>query len=312
MMGREWMPLVECVPNFSEGQRKDVIEAIVAAIASAPVNLLDVSSDHDHNRTVVTFAGEPQAVLEGAFRGAQVATSLIDLTVHTGVHPRIGAVDVIPFVPLRDISLAACADLARALGQRVGEELLIPVYLYEAAATRPERINLADVRRGGYEGLRAIIETDPSRTPDFGPARIGIAGAVAIGARVPLIAFNVYLDTADAHIAQAVAVTIRASGGGLPYVKALGLLVDGQAQVSINVIDYRQTSLFSIMEAVRAAAAQHGVRPVRSEVVGLVPRAALLDYAITSLMLPPEARGLLLEDRLGAAMGDYREIEFNG
>lgn len=306
------MPLVECVPNFSEGRRKEVIEAIVAAIAAAPVHLLDVSSDADHNRTVVTFAGEPQAVLEGAFRGAQRAAALIDLSAHTGVHPRIGAVDVIPFVPLRDISLSACAELARALGQRVGEELGIPVYLYEAAATRPERVNLAEVRRGGYEGLRDMIETDPSRAPDFGPSRIGTAGAVAIGARAPLIAFNVYLDTTEVQIAQAVALAIRASGGGLPYVKALGLLVDGQAQVSINVIDFRRTSLFTIMEAVRAAAAQHGVRPVRSEIVGLIPRAALLDYAIASLMLPPEARGLVLEDRIGAAVGDYRELEFNG
>lgn len=306
------MPLVECVPNFSEGQRKDVIEAIAAAISSVPVHLLDVSSDADHNRTVVTFAGEPDAVLEAAFRGAETAASLIDLTAHVGVHPRIGAVDVIPFVPLRDSSLEACADLARALGRRVGAELRLPVYLYEAAAARPERVNLAEVRRGGYEGLRAAIETDASRAPDFGPAHMGKAGAVAIGARAPLIAFNVYLDTAEVGIAQAVAAAIRASSGGLPYVKALGLLVDGQAQVSINVIDFRQTSLFTIMEAVRAAAAPYGVHPAHSEIVGLVPRAALLDYAIASLKLPPEARGLLLEDRLGMATGDYREIEFNG
>jgi glutamate formiminotransferase len=306
------MPLVECVPNFSDGRRKAVIEAIVAAVASAPVHLLDVSSDADHNRTVVTFAGEPEAVAEGAFRGAARAAALIDLTQHTGVHPRIGAVDVVPFVPLRGISLEACAELARALGRRVGEELRLPVYLYEAAAACPERVNLAEVRRGGYEGLRDAIQTDPSRAPDFGPRAMGAAGAVAIGARAPLIAFNVYLDTADVEIARQVAQAIRASGGGLPYVKALGLLVGGQAQVSINVIDFRRTSLFVIMQAVQAEAARHGARPVRSELVGLIPRAALLDDAGASLLLPPEARGLILEDRLGAAMGDYREAEFDG
>jgi glutamate formiminotransferase len=306
------MPLVECVPNFSDGRRKAVIEAIVAAVASAPVHLLDVSSDADHNRTVVTFAGEPEAVAEGAFRGAARAAALIDLTQHTGVHPRIGAVDVVPFVPLRGISLEACAELARALGRRVGEELRLPVYLYEAAAACPERVNLAEVRRGGYEVLREAIQTDPSRAPDFGPRAMGAAGAVAIGARAPLIAFNVYLDTQDVEIARQVAQAIRTSGGGLPYVKALGLLVDGQAQVSINVIDFRRTSLYAIMQAVQAEAARHGARPVRSELVGLIPRAALLDYAGASLLLPPEARGLILEDRLGAAMGDYREAEFDG
>jgi glutamate formiminotransferase len=303
------VPLVECVPNFSEGRRADVIAVLVEAISAVPIALLDVSSDPDHNRTVITFAGEPEQVAEAMFRGAQVAVRRIDLSEHVGVHPRMGAVDVIPFVPLRGISLDECAALARAFGQRVGEEIGIPVYLYEAAALRPERVNLADVRRGGYELLQTAIGT-PERAPDFGPARIGAAGAVAIGARNPLIAFNAYLDTSDVAVAEAIAVAIRASGGGLPYLKALGLLVDGRAQVSMNVIDFRQTSLLTIMERLRAEAQRHGAAVTETELVGLVPQAALIDYALEGLQLPSQTRERLLEYRLGAVMGDYREVPF--
>lgn len=303
-------PLVECVPNFSEGRRADVIAALVAAVRSVPdVALLDVSTDPDHNRTVITFAGEPEPVAEAMFRAAQKAAERIDLRQHHGVHPRMGAVDVIPFVPLRGISLDECAALARSFGQRVGDELGIPVYLYEAAALRPERVNLADVRRGGYELLLSTIGT-PERAPDFGPARLGAAGAVAVGARNPLIAFNAYLDTADVSTAEAIAVAIRASGGGLPYLKALGLLVGGRAQVSMNVIDFRKTPLFAIMERLRAEAERHGVSVVETELVGLVPQASLIDYALASLQLPPETRERVLEFRLGAATGDYREVPF--
>ncbi len=303
------MAQVECVPNFSEGRRSDVIAALVAAVESAPVALLDVSSDADHNRTVITFAGEPEPVAEAMFRGARAAVERIDLTTHAGVHPRMGAVDVIPFVPLRGISLAECAALARAFGRRVGAELGIPVYLYEAAALRPERVNLADVRRGGYEALRAEIAT-PARTPDFGPARIGGAGAVAVGARGPLIAFNAYLDTSDVTVAQSIALAIRESGGGLRNLKALGLLVGGRAQVSMNVIDFRQTSLFTIMEALRAEARRQGAAVTQTELVGLVPRAALIDYALAGLQLAPETRSRVLEQRLGAVTGDFSEVPF--
>ncbi len=303
------MPLVECVPNFSEGQRAEVIAALTEAIQSAPVALLDVSSDPDHNRTVITFAGEPEAVAEAMFRGTRTAAQQIDLEQHQGVHPRMGAVDVIPFVPLRDISLVECAALARTFGQRVGDELGIPVYLYEAAAARPERVNLADVRRGGYELLKTTIHT-PERAPDFGPARLTPAGAVAVGARDPLIAFNAFLDTDDVSIAQAIAEAIRELGGGLPKLKALGLLVKGRAQVSMNVIDFRQTSLFAIMEALRAEADKQQVVITQTELVGLIPQAALIDYALAGLQLPPPTRDRVLEQRIGAALGDYREVPF--
>ncbi len=303
------MPLVECVPNFSEGRRAEVIAALVEPIRSASVALLDVSSDPDHNRSVISFAGEPQAVAEAMFQAARVAVQRIDLEQHRGVHPRMGAVDVIPFVPLRDISLAECAELARAFGRRIGAELDLPVYLYEAAALRPERANLAEVRRGGYEALKSEIYM-PERAPDFGPARIGSAGAVAVGARAPLIAFNAYLDTDDLSIAQAIAVSIRESGGGMPYLKALGFLVAGQAQVSMNVIDFRETSLAAILQALREQARAHGVAITHTELVGLVPQAALIDAALASLQLPPETRDRILEYRLGAATGDFREVKF--
>lgn len=291
-------PLIECVPNFSEGRRSEVIEAIVSAITSVPIYHLDTSSDPDHNRTVVTFAGEPDQVLEAAFRGVAAAAERIDLTKHDGVHPRIGAADVVPLIPLRGISLEACADLARQLGKRIADLLGLPVYLYEAAAQRPERANLAYVRRDPYERLVTTIQLDPDRAPDYGPAWLGSAGAVAIGARKPLIAFNAYLDTQDVTIAQEIARQIRQSGGGLPYLKALGLLVGGHAQVSMNVIDFTQTSLFSVMEALRHAAAQHGVQITHTEIVGLVPQNALLETALRYLQLPLEARSLVLEERL--------------
>ncbi|MEP7291525.1 MAG: glutamate formimidoyltransferase [Chloroflexota bacterium] len=303
------MALVECVPNFSEGRRADVIAALVEAIQSVPVALLDVSSDADHNRTVITFAGEPETVCEAMFRGAQVAVERIDLETHQGVHPRIGAVDVIPFVPLRDISLAQCAAIARGIGQRIAGELNIPVYLYAAAAIRPERINLENIRRGGYEFLKSAILTT-ERRPDFGPAKVGSAGAVAVGARAPLIAFNAYLNTDDATIAQSIALAIRESGGGLAKLKALGLLVNGRAQVSMNVIDFRQTSLFTIMAALNAQAQKQGVSVTHTELVGLIPQQALIDAALSGLQLPQSAGKQILEHRLGAVMGDFRPLAF--
>ncbi len=305
------MPLVECIPNFSEGRRAEVIESVVKSIADVEgVYVLDCSSDPDHNRTVVTFAGVPEVVTEAAFQGIKTAAALIDLDLHNGVHPRIGAADVVPFVPLRDVTLRECVMLAQALGQRVANELNIPVYLYEKAALRPERANLAVVRRDAYEKLKTTIQTDPDRAPDYGLPVLGRAGAVAIGARAPLIAFNAYLDTSDVEIAKKIARTVRELGGGLPYLKALGLLVGGRAQVSMNVIDYRKTSLFAIMEALRAAAAQQDAAITHTELVGLIPQAALMDTALSYLQLPVTTHDLTLEKQLGLRTGDYREIDF--
>jgi len=303
--------LIECVPNFSEGRREDVIAQIAAAARSAPIHLLDVSSDVDHNRTVVTFAGTPDAVIEAAFAMCAAAAALIDLDQHHGVHPRIGAMDVIPLVPLRGITLEACAELARRLGQRIADELGLPVYLYEAAALRPDRRNLAAIRRGGYEALKMAIERDPDRAPDYGAPKLGKAGAVAVGARLPLIAFNAYLNTDDVTIARAVAKSIRESGGGLKHVKALGMLVSGRAQVSMNLTDYRQTGLFAVMRALIQAAARYGAAVERTELVGLIPQEALIHYAVDALGLPARVQLLTLERRLGEATGDYRPIPFD-
>lgn len=291
--------IVECVPNFSEGRRQDVIDRIVAAMQQvAEVQVLDVQSDLDHNRTVVTAIGAPHAVEEMAFRGIAKAAELIDLNHHRGGHPRFGATDVVPFVPVRGITLEACSALARQLGERVGRDLRIPVYLYEEAALRPERRNLEDVRRGEYEGLRTQIASDPARAPDFGPKEMGTAGAVAIGARPPLVAFNVYLNTDDVAPAKAIARAVRHSTGGLRFVKAMGLLVDGQAQVSMNVTDHRFTPLHRVLELIRAEAAGYGLSVTRSEIVGLLPSQALLDAALFYLQLHGFSPDQVLENRL--------------
>lgn len=291
--------LVECVPNFSEGRRKEIIEAIVQAIAEGgKVWILDVESDEDHNRSVVTFVGEPEAVEEAAFQAIKKAAELIDMDQHRGQHPRIGATDVVPFVPLRGVTMEECVALAKRLGEKVGRELGIPVYLYGEAATRPERQDLAYIRRGEYEGLKETIATDPDRTPDFGPAALGKAGATAIGARPPLIAFNIYLNTDDVKIAQKIAKSVRHSSGGFRYVKALGLLVKGRAQVSMNLTDYRQTPIHRVMELIRREAARYGLTVVSSEVVGLIPEDALLDAAIYYLQLDGFSKEQILEKKL--------------
>ena len=279
-------PLVECIPNFSEARRPDVVEAIVQAITAIPgVTLLDRHSDSDHNRTVVTFAGTPQAVEEAAFQAIKKAARLIDLNQHSGSHPRIGATDVVPLVPIRDVIMADCVALARRLGKRVGQELKIPVYLYEEAATRPDRQNLEEIRRGQYEGLKAEIQTNPERKPDYGPARLGPAGATVIGARHPLIAYNVYLNSDDLNLAKSIAKVIRNSSGGFRYVKALGMLVKGRAQVSMNLTNYRQTALARVVETIRREAARYGVSIHHSELVGLIPQEALMEAASWYLQL---------------------------
>jgi glutamate formiminotransferase/formiminotetrahydrofolate cyclodeaminase len=294
-------PLVECIPNFSEARRPEVIEAILKAIAAAGVTVLDRHSDADHNRTVVTFVGPPEAVEEAAFRGIRKAAELIDLTKHKGSHPRIGATDVVPFVPIAGIEMEACVKMASRLGERVGRELGIPVYLYEQAASRPERINLEDIRRGQYEGLKKEIQTSAERKPDFGPARLGPAGATVIGARHPLIAYNVYLTTDDLAVAKAVARALRHSSGGFRYVKALGMLVDGRAQVSMNLTNFRETPVHRAVEAVRREAARYGAAVHHSELVGLIPQEALIDSAAWYLQLDGFEPEQVLEQRLYAA-----------
>lgn len=304
------MALVQCIPNFSEGRRTEVISAIVDAIASAGVDVLDVSSDPDHNRTVVTFIGTPQTVEHAAFLGIAIASQLISLDVHDGVHPRIGATDVVPFVPLRDVTMATCVTMAHRLGEKVAHELGLPVYFYEYAARIPQRKNLAEVRRHPYERLKHTILTDPSRMPDVGVPHLGTAGAVAISARDPLIAFNAYLDTDDVNIAKAIASVVREAGGGLRYVKVLGLLVKGKAQVSMNLTDFRQTSLYMLIEVVRTQAHRHDVTVTHTELVGLIPQRALVDTALAHLGLPPQTASRILEYRVGDVTGDYREIIF--
>ena len=297
-------PLVECIPNFSEARRPEVVEEIVRSIqAVAGVTVLDRHSDMDHNRTVVTLIGSPEAALEAAFQAIASAARLIDLDHHTGEHPRLGATDVVPFVPIRQMDMTACVELARRLGRRVGEELGIPVYLYEEAATRPERKNLEDVRRGEYEALKAEIGEVPERAPDFGPARLTPAGATIIGARQPLIAYNIYLNSDDVTIAKNIAKAVRNSSGGLRFVKALGLLVEGRAQVSMNLTNFRQTPIARVVEFVRREAARYGASIHHSELVGLLPQEALVDAGVWYTQLDGFEPQQILENRLTEAAG---------
>jgi glutamate formiminotransferase/formiminotetrahydrofolate cyclodeaminase len=302
--------LVESIPNFSEGRRPEVISAIGNAISGVPgVSVLDQHTDADHNRTVFTFAGPPDAVSEAAYNAIQTAAEWIDMDQHTGEHPRIGATDVVPFVPLSNVTMNDCVDLARKLAQRVGEELHIPTYLYEAAATRPDRKNLEDIRRGEYEALKVAIATDPDREPDFGPMRLGKAGATVIGARAPLIAFNVYLATDDVSIARKIARAIRHSSGGLRFLKALGLFVEGRAQVSMNLTDYTRTPVARVVELIRQEAQRYGTAIHHSELVGLIPQAALVDAAQWYLQLDGFQPDQILESRLYAARQDQSDRE---
>jgi glutamate formiminotransferase/formiminotetrahydrofolate cyclodeaminase len=279
-------PLVECVPNFSEGRRPEVIQAIVDAMrAVGEVWILDVQSDPDHNRSVVTMVGTPQAVAEAAYRGIEVATTQIDMEVQRGVHPRLGAADVVPFVPVRGVTMAECVTLARGLGARVGDDLQVPVYLYGHAARHPERARLEDIRRGEYERLKREIQIDPARAPDFGPAELGKAGAVVIGARPFLVAFNAYLDTGEISIAKKIARAIRHSNGGYRYLKAMGVRVAGQAQVSMNFTNVRETPLHRVMASIRREAARYGTSVTHTELVGMIPEDALIEAARWHLQL---------------------------
>ncbi len=267
--------IVECVPNFSEGADVGRVEAIVAAMNVAGVHLLDWSMDSDHNRSVVTIAGEPAAVVEAAVRGAGKAVELINLTSQQGEHPRIGAADVIPFVPVKDIKLEQCVLLARQAGLEIWRRFGVPVYFYEAAASRPDRVNLENVRRGQFEELRDAVEKDPSRRPDLGgPGLHPTAGACAVGARRFLVAYNIYFDSTDVAIVRAIAKEIRASSGGLKGVKAMGVMAHGRAQLSMNITDFGATPLSEVYRKVVSLAARHKVALAEGEVIGLVPEAA--------------------------------------
>src|SRR6267378_4862840 len=274
-------PLVECVPNFSEGRNAATIEALRTALTRVPgVRLLDAQSDAAHNRSVFTFVASPDASVEAALAAMRVATERIDLSRHEGEHPRMGATDVVPFVPVRDVTMDDCIALARRLAERAAAELQIPIFLYAAAATRPERERLPDIRKGEFEGLRERIGKDPAADPDFGPRRIHpTAGATAIGARPFLVAFNIYLDTSDVTIAKDIARRIRTSSGGLPAVQASGFEVAGKAQVSMNLLDIDVTSPAKVFAAVESAARQRGVGILKSEVVGLIPERAVFGAA---------------------------------
>jgi glutamate formiminotransferase/formiminotetrahydrofolate cyclodeaminase len=272
------MKIVECIPNFSEGRRPEVVKAIVDAVAAVEgVRILDYSSDHDHNRTVLTFVGDPKAVEEGAFACISKAAELIDLNTHHGEHPRMGATDVVPFVPISDVTMADCIEMARRLGKRVAGELNIPVYFYEEAAIRKDRVNLEDIRRGEFEGIKETIAIDPYKEPDLGPKVMGPAGATVIGARQPLIAYNIFLNTDDVSIAQKIARRTRHSNGGFRFVKGIGLLVDGLAQVSMNLTDYRRSPIAQVTEFVRREAQRYGVGIHHTEIIGLIPMRAMVN-----------------------------------
>jgi len=296
-------PIIECVPNFSDARRPEVIEAIQNAIATIDgVHVLDRHMDNDHNRTVITFVGSLASVEEAAFQAIAKAAELIDLNEHTGEHPRIGATDVVPFIPISGASMEDCVGIAKRLGQRVATELDIPVYLYEEAATSEDRRNLATHRKGQFEALKDAIQTDPQRAPDFGPKKLGPAGATVIGAREFLVAYNVYLTTDDVDIAKKIAKTIRHSSGGLRYVKGLGMLVDGQAQVSMNLTNFRKTPMALVVETIRREAQRYGVSIHHSELVGLIPQNALVDAAVWYTQMDQFEPDQVLETRLYAAL----------
>jgi glutamate formiminotransferase len=296
--------LVECVPNFSEGRDKAKVDAIVEAMKIPGVYLLDREMDADHNRCVITLVGEREAIQESAIRGVGKAAELINLTQHQGAHPRMGAADVVPFIPIDGVTLEDCVAMAKHVGAEIAKRFAIPVYLYEAAAATPERQNLENIRRGQFEGIRAEIATNPARKPDFGEAKVhATAGATVVGARKALIAYNVFLNTTDVDVAKKVAKALRASSGGFRFVKGAGFLVRGMAQVSMNLTDFEQTPIARVFEAVKREAARYGLMPVSSEIVGLIPKAALEQAAEWFLQVENFDSSLILENRLAAVMG---------
>jgi glutamate formiminotransferase/glutamate formiminotransferase/formiminotetrahydrofolate cyclodeaminase len=303
--------LIQCVPNFSEGRDQGILHALIDAVTSTTgVALLDHSMDADHHRSVLTFCGGPDAIIEAAFRTVRIATELIDLRTHVGVHPRIGATDVVPFIPIRGTTMQDCVQLAKRLGERVGRELEIPVFLYERAAGRADHVPLEAVRRGGLAGLAFRMESDPGWIPDFGPPRLHeSAGAIAIGARPPLIAYNVNLCSTNVDHARSIARAVRHSSGGLPSVKAIGVTLSsrGMVQVAMNLTDYLVTPILTAFQRVKAEATKRGIEVAGSELVGLVPQAALGHAAAASLQLERFDSSQVLETRIAETMLDKKE-----
>jgi glutamate formiminotransferase len=295
--------LVECVPNFSEGRDASKVDAIVEAMKVPGVYLLDREMDADHNRCVITLVGDREAIQEAAIRGVGKAAELIDLTHHQGAHPRMGAADVVPFIPIDGVTLEDCVAMARHVGAEIWKRFEVPAYLYEAAAATPERQNLENIRRGQFEGIRDEIATNPARKPDFGEPRMHpTAGATVVGARKALIAYNVFLNTPDLEIAKKIAKAVRSSSGGLRFVKGAGFLVRGMAQVSMNLTDFEQTPIHRVFEFVKREAARYGVVPVSSEIVGLIPKRALEQAAEWFLQVENFDSSLILENRLASVM----------
>ncbi len=302
------MALIECVPNFSEGRDKAKVDAIVEAMKMDGVYLLDREMDSDHNRCVITLVGDREPLMEAVLRGVGKASELIDLTRHQGAHPRLGATDVVPFIPIEGVTLEDCVQMARHVGEEIWKRYKIPVYLYEAAATRPERTNLENIRKGQFEALREEI-TRPERCPDFGdPVCHPTAGGTVVGARKFLVAYNVYLNTPDVEIAKKIGKAVRFSNGGLRYVKGMGVKVRGLAQVSMNLTDTDQTPIARVFEYVKREAARYGVMPLSSEIVGLVPKKALEDAAEWFLQVENFDSSLILENRLSAIMGGKQAV----
>jgi glutamate formiminotransferase/formiminotetrahydrofolate cyclodeaminase len=301
--------LVECVPNFSEGRDKAKVDAIVEAMKMDGVYLLDREMDTDHNRCVITLVGEREPIQEAAIRGVGKATELLDLTKHQGAHPRMGATDVVPFIPIDGVTIEDCVAMARHVGEQIWTRYQVPVYLYEAAATSPERQNLENIRRGQFEGIRADIATNPARKPDFGELRVHpTAGATVVGARKFLVAYNVFLSSTNVEIAKKIAKAVRASNGGMRFVKGAGFLVRGMAQVSMNLTDFEQTPVHRVFELVKREAARYGVLPTSSEIVGLIPKKALESAAEWFLQVENFDSSLILENRLSAVMGGKMAI----
>jgi glutamate formiminotransferase / formiminotetrahydrofolate cyclodeaminase len=296
--------IIECVPNFSEGRDKAKIDSILEAMKMDGVYLLDREMDADHNRCVVTLVGDREPLMEAVLRGVGKAAELIDLTKHQGAHPRMGATDVVPFIPIEGVTLEDCVQMARHVGEQIWKRFQIPVYLYEAAAQRPERTNLENIRRGQFEGIRDDIATNPARMPDFGEPRVHpTAGATVVGARKFLVAYNVYLNTSDVDVAKKVGKAVRFSNGGLRYVKGMGIPVRGLAQVSMNLTDTDQTPIARVYEYVKREAARYGVMPLSSEIVGLIPKKSLEDAAEWFLQIENFDSSMILENRLAAVMG---------
>jgi glutamate formiminotransferase len=295
---------VECVPNFSEGRDKSKVDAIVEAMKVDGVHVLDREMDSDHNRCVITLVGDREPIQEAAIRGVGKAAELIDLNIHQGAHPRMGAADVVPFIPIEGVTIEDCVAMARHVGEQIWRRYQIPVYLYEAAAASPERQNLENIRRGQFEGIRADIAVNPARKPDFGDPRVHpSAGATVVGARKFLIAYNIFLNTTDVNVAKKIAKAVRFSSGGLRFVKGAGFLVRGQAQVSMNLTDFEQTPIHRVYEMVKREAARFGVSAVSSEIVGLIPKKALEQAAEWFLQVENFDSSLILENRLAAVIG---------